>query len=111
MALVSHPTGAPLKPEQTFFADPAIDRLLAMVMTLAAELHVTRDRLRSLEATLEKAGVVAPGALDGYRPDATEAAALKADREAFVAELMQQTLGMEVSLGATDDVVERFDRR
>jgi len=110
MNLVSHPTGAPLKPEQTFFDDPAIDRLLAMVMTLAAELHVTTDRLRSLEMLLEKAGVVEPGSVDGFAPDPEQAARLAADRDAFVAELMRCTLGREVSLGATDDVIERFNR-
>ena len=63
-----HPTGLPFKPEQTFFKDPATDRLLAMVMTLAA------------------------------------------DRQAFAQELMLQTLGVEVSLGAPAEGVDKFDR-
>ena len=108
--LQSHPTGLPLKPEQTFFKDPAIDRLLAMVMTLAAELHVTKDRLATLEMTLEKSGVLSPGGLDTFVPTPEEATRLNAQREAYVSFLMQCTLGQEVSLGATDDVIERFNR-
>ncbi len=106
----AHPTGLSLKPEQVFFKDPATDRLLAMVMTLAAELHVTKDRLATLEMLLEKSKVVAPNALDTFIPAAQEAEKLKVEREAFVASLMQCTLGREVSLGATDDVIERFNR-
>jgi hypothetical protein len=105
-----HPTGLPFQPEQTFFKDPAVDRLLAMVMTLAAELHVTRDRLTTLEMTLEKSGVIAPAALDGFTPTPDQAAKLAAGRQAFVNELMLQTLGTEVSLGAPADGVGRFDR-
>ena len=37
-------------PEQTFFADPALDRLLAVTLTLAAEVQILRDRVRALEA-------------------------------------------------------------
>lgn len=105
-----HPTGLPHKPEQTFFADSAIDRVLAMVMTLAAELHVTRDRLATLEAMLEDRGLLEPGALDAFQPTPEQAARLDADRRAFVAELMQQTLGLEVSLGAPEDGVDKFNR-
>ena len=105
-----HPTGLPPKPEQTFFEDPATDRLLAMVMTLAAELHVTRDRLACLEAVLEEQGALRPGALDGFRPTPAQAARLDEERRAFVAELMRCTLGVEVSLGAPEDGVDKFNR-
>jgi hypothetical protein len=105
-----HPTGLPFKPEQTFFKDPAIDRLLAMVMTLATELHVARDRLATLELVLEKSGHLTPGALDGFSPTPEQAAKLAADRQAFAQELMLQTLGVEVSLGAPAEGVDKFDR-
>ena len=42
--------------EQTFFADPAIDRLVGMVFALTAEVHVLRDRLALLEDALRSAG-------------------------------------------------------
>lgn len=110
MSEMRHPTGLPFKAEQTFFGDPAIDRLLAMVMTLAAELHVAKDRLATLEAVLEKSGALAPGALDRFAPSAEEKARLDAERQAFVAELMACTLGREVSLGAPEEGVGKFDR-
>ena len=36
------------RPEQTFFPDPAIDRELGVVMALATEVYVLRDRTRAL---------------------------------------------------------------
>jgi len=100
----------PYKPEQTFFKDPAIDRVLAMVMTMAAELHVARDRLATLEMVLETAGTLPKGALDGFTPTPEQAAKLTAERQAFAQHLMLQTLGIEVSLGAPVEGVDKFDR-
>ena len=80
------------RPEQTFFDDPAIDRAVGMIMALAAELYLTRDRLRALERTLEGSGALAPGALDAYQPATAEAAALAADRDAFVASLLEHVV-------------------
>ncbi len=48
--------------EQQFFKDPAIDRLMGMVMALAAEVYILRDRTRALEEILENNGLLAVGA-------------------------------------------------
>jgi hypothetical protein len=88
------------RPEQTFFDDPAIDRAVGMIMALASEVYVLRDRQRCLEKTLEAKGQLDIAALDGYEPDADEAEAIAADREAFVAGLMEHVLGRQVSKGA-----------
>jgi hypothetical protein len=85
--------------EQTFFEDPAIDRVLGVTMALASEVYVLRDRLRALEARLTEAGVVPSGALDA-EPSPEELARSAADREAFVAHLMGNLLGQQVSKGA-----------
>ena len=85
--------------EQTFFEDPAIDRVLGLTMALASEVYVLRDRLRALEARLAEAGVVAPDALD-VEPGPEEIARNAADRDAFVAHLMGNLLGEQVSKGA-----------
>jgi len=98
-------------PEQTFFADPAIDRVLGVAMTLAAEVWVLRDRVRALEALLVAGGQLVPGALDAYAPSADEAEAIAKDREAFTAALMENLLGRQVSKGAPPDLVEQLARK
>ncbi|WP_417724276.1 hypothetical protein [Salipiger sp.] len=110
MGMMQHPTGLPMKPEQTFFDDPAIDRLLAMIMTMAAELNVTRDRLATLEMLMESGQPVTAKALDEFDPTPEQAGTLAAARQAFSSELMFCTLGIEASLGAPEDGVDRFDK-
>ena len=95
-------------PEQVFFADPALDRAVAMLMTVASELWVTKDRLHRLEGALLERGVLTEGLLDHRQPGAPERERVDADRQAFVAELMRCTLGQQVSKGAPDDLHQRF---
>lgn len=87
------------RPEQTFFPDPALDRALGIVMALATEVYVLRDRLRAMERQL-----VERGTLDAARlaaaPTAEEDEAAQADRDAFVAHLLAPVLGMQASKGA-----------
>lgn len=82
-----------IRAEQTFFQDPAIDRLVGTVIALAAEVYVLRDRVGRLEcrpASKEQAPSTEAGATD-----------TSADRERFVAHILapllgtQQTRGME----------------
>ncbi|MEA5501836.1 hypothetical protein VB735_01720 [Halotia wernerae UHCC 0503] len=95
-------------PEQTFFEDPAIDRAVAMIMTLAAELAVAKDRLRAMEVLLVRQGALQPDALDAYQPDAEEAKKLAADRDAFARQIVEAVKGTQASLGAPADVNRRF---
>jgi hypothetical protein len=95
-------------PEQTFFADPVVDRVLGVAMTLATEVWVLRDRVRALESILVASGQLQSGALDGYAPRPEEAEAIARDRDAFVASLMTNLLGREVSKSATAEQVEAF---
>jgi hypothetical protein len=110
VVMSAHPTGLPLKAEQTFFTDQANDRLLAMVMTLAAKLHVTCDRLACLEMLLESGQPVTREALDRFQPDADQARQLDEARQALASELMLCSMGVEASLGAPEEGVGRFDR-
>ena len=69
--------------EQTFFPDPATDRLLGLVFNLAAELQVMRERVRVLEHVLEERGVVPRAALEAVDAGAAIEAELAASRRDF----------------------------
>ena len=75
--------------EQTFFADPAIDRLVGMVFALAAEVHVLRDRMRLLEDALAQRGIVDPAALDAAIPDGALEGRIAGDRAALVRHVLE----------------------
>lgn len=52
-----------------FFDDPATDRLLSILMAVAGELAVTRERLDTVERLLEASGHLDRAAIESYRPD------------------------------------------
>ncbi len=95
-------------PEQVFFTDPALDRAVAMVMTLAAELWVTKDRLRGLEVMLAERGILPEGAMDHYEPSDAERARVDGERRAYVAELLRCARGEQASKGAPADLHQRY---
>ncbi len=86
-------------PEQTFFEDPALDRAFGVVMALATETYVLRDRLRAMERLLETNNLIEPGELDREPSDA-ERAETAEDRQAFVEGLMVNLLGRQQAKGA-----------
>jgi hypothetical protein len=88
----------PPRAEQTFFADPALDRVMGVVMALAAEVYVLRDRQAALERALAAGSLVDIDSLDA-EPTPEETAASLADRDAFVAHLMSSVLGVQASKG------------
>ena len=86
--------------EQTFFEDPALDRAFGVVMALATEVYVLRNRLGALERTLDDKGVIERAALDAEPSDAERAGDAE-DRAAFVEGLMINLLGKQQAKGAS----------
>jgi hypothetical protein len=78
--------------EQTFFSDPALDRLVGMVFALTAEVNAMRDRLALLEHTLAQHGIDV-SALDSMVPEGALDAKLAADRAALVQNLLEGLSG------------------
>ncbi len=72
----------------TFFADPQADKVLAIVMALAGEVSVLRERLDTVERVLDTKGVLTRQDIETYRPDdsATE------ERERWRADYLDRLL-------------------
>ena len=75
-------------PDLSFYPDPNVDRVLGVVLELAAEVYVLRDRLRSMEQILERQGLLDAAALDDYAPDAEEQKRRLAERDALIARIL-----------------------
>ena len=90
-----HPTTIP---EQQFFDDPALDRVFGVVMALATEVYVLRDRQRAIEKILANQGVIDLETLNA-EPSDEERAASQLDRNEFVNNLMENLTGFQVSKG------------
>jgi hypothetical protein len=52
-----------------YFDDPAVDRLLSILMAVVGELSVTRERLDTIERLLEAKGTLARADIEAYKPD------------------------------------------
>ena len=74
--------------------------LLGVVMALATEVYVQRNRLRALERQLQDANVINIGDLDQEPSDAERQTDAK-DREQFVEGLLINLLGRQQAKGAT----------
>ena len=60
-----------------FFEDPAVDKLVGMILGLAGEVSVLHDRLDSLERISECKGIIFQAEIENFVPDAKA----MADRE------------------------------
>jgi hypothetical protein len=85
--------------ESTFFADPMNDRLLHALVTLAAETWVVRRRLTTLERVLEAQGVTPAEAVEQHVPTEQEQNEDAAERDQFVARVLDVLLDPDARQG------------
>ncbi|MFN3945146.1 MAG: hypothetical protein ACK4K7_09475 [Allosphingosinicella sp.] len=52
-----------------YFDDPALDRMLSILMAVAGEVSVLRERLDTVERLLERKGTISRADIDAYAPD------------------------------------------
>lgn len=71
-----------------FHADPAIDRLIAMVLALTSEVSVLRDRVDTLEILGQDAGWLAADAIDAYHPPPAVRQRRETAREAMLGRVL-----------------------
>ena len=88
---------AALRQEQVFFEDPVVDRVMAVLFSLATEHYVLHDRVRALEELLIEKGVVTAAALDAAPVD--EASAHR-DAAEFAESLLRPIIGVQTAKGA-----------
>ena len=84
------------EPEQTYFADPAVDRLMGVVMNLATEVFVLRERCAAQEAQLAGQGVLNTEQLSA-EPTAEQIAQRTTEQQAFVRHLLEPLSGRQVT--------------
>ncbi len=97
--------------EQLFFNDPTIDRLMGMVMALAAEVYILRDRTQALEELLEQSGTLAPNAVENLQPSPERRAELAKERDAFIARIMEPVIsGGRASSNVNEELVSSLTK-
>ena len=83
-------TGAKPKGKRPyFFEDPAVERVLAMLMAVTQELAVTRERLDTVERLLEKSGHLNRADIEAYAPTPEAATERAQATRAYIARVMR----------------------
>ncbi|HPF27331.1 MAG TPA: hypothetical protein P5528_08335 [Steroidobacteraceae bacterium] len=72
-----------------FYDDPAIDELMAIVISITAELSVAFERITTLERILARRGQIELDEVEDYEPDDEESAERAMQREALIARVFQ----------------------
>lgn len=78
--------------------DPAVDRVMKVVVALARETYVLKDRLGIVERKLDEKGVVSRADVDDFKPTPEEEKAILAARDAFVEDVMSPIVSDKIKV-------------
>lgn len=95
--------GTPLAgADPIYLADPVLDATVRMVVELAAQVWVERERRLALESLLESRGMLDRAAIEHFKPGAEQAAQWKAERARFIDDIFKELRRLPVAAsGAT----------
>ena len=90
-----------------FYATPGLDEAMSMIMVLANELSVVRDRLDTVEKVAAAKGLVLDAEIEAFEPDQATLEARELRRQDFLARLFYLARKQAAEL-LTDDSAERY---
>ncbi len=87
-----------------FLQEPDVERLMNIVMALAGELAVTRERLDTVERLLAAGGTLDRADIEAYAPTSSDAAERGAWQQEFIARILRVVQQDAEALEAADDI-------
>ena len=72
-----------------YLSDAEQDKMLGIIMALAGEVSVLRERLDTLERVLETKGILSPSEIETYRPDETVGQQREQWRTEYISRLLR----------------------
>jgi hypothetical protein len=91
----------------SFYDTPGLDNAMSMIMVLANELSVMRDRLDTVERVAASKGVLLDADIEAYVPDQAVLEAREARRQDFLARLFYLAR-KDAAEQASGDTAERY---
>ncbi|MCB1625317.1 MAG: hypothetical protein KDI32_12070 [Pseudomonadales bacterium] len=83
-------TGTPIAGDNpVYLPDPVTDATVRMLVELAAQVWIDRERLLVLETLLAEHGVVTRAAVESFKPSVQQAQEFKAQRNQFIEEVFK----------------------
>ena len=92
--------------KRPYFLDAEVERVLAITMAVVQELAVARERIDTLERLLTNRGVLAPGAVETFVPNAAQAAERGQWAQEYIARVLRivQQEGEAIAASGTGDL-------
>jgi len=84
------------------------DKFMAALVTLASELYIVRDRMRVLEAELQKHDILPPDSVDGHRDTPEEEEKRAKDAQAFADRFWLQLTGSDEPVSQIDPKIKKY---
>jgi len=72
-----------------YFEDPAIDRVLSILLAVAGEVSVLRERIDTVERLLDTKGAISRADIEAYQPDRDAAYQRGLATKEYVARIMR----------------------
>ncbi len=92
-----------------FYEAEGLDQAMSMILVLANELMVVRDRLDTVERVAAAKGLVLEAEIEAFQPDQTALEVREARRQDFLARLYYLAR-KDAAEQATEDTAERYQR-
>ena len=78
--------------------EPSVDRVMKVVIALARETYVLKDRLGIVERKLDEKGVVTRADLDDYKPTADDEKEILETRDVFVESILSPIVAQRIDI-------------
>ena len=75
--------------KKSWLGDPMLDKMFQVVIRLAGELYVTKDRLTTLETIIEEKGLLDLSEIETYSKNAENNEKINKQRDDFIANLLE----------------------
>lgn len=93
-----------------YFDDPATDRLMSIVLALAGEVSVLRQRLDTVERLLEAGGALNRADIDAYVPDSEAGTERGLATRAYIARIMRGVTQAMEAMQVEERPIEEVSR-
>jgi hypothetical protein len=101
-------TGPVLGQEPNLLHDLPQDKIVSALISLASELYIVRDRVRTLESELEKTKALKAGAVEGHQDTEEEHKARAADAQAFANRFWYQLIKPDEPVSKINPDMKKF---
>ncbi len=94
-----------------YFEDPAVERMMSILMAVVGEVSVMKDRLDTVERLLEAKGTISRADIEAYHPDRDAAYERALGTKEYIARVMRGVQQQFDALGSNEPSLDEVSRQ